>query len=212
MYMSLMFHPCSIRFCHRSAAHGLSTPTRPSPPRACPTQNSKLLPPPPHAQHPRRHEHPRAHRVGTPGEHDQPPIVAPAHPNQPARDGYARQTGERRDRVAGGVVPPVVLDAAQLAHAHGGEGDAAAGREAEDQRENDDERRGGVGVGGEPQGPDGQEAQRDGEDERVEAAHPVGDEAREVPAQTGSGVEDGDELVREPRGDVVRDGVGGEVG
>src|SRR5438046_3155549 len=100
----------------------LTTPSRCTKPYLAPSINSLHLPPGP--QHPCRHKCPQTRCIATPGEDNQAPELPSTRSHQLACNWDPRQASKRNKRVAGRIVPPIVLNLAKLPHTDGCQRDA----------------------------------------------------------------------------------------
>lgn len=149
-----------------------------------------FLHPPTHRQHPRSQEARHGDGVRERREEDQRHpalLLGLADAEERAGDGQAGEGAEAAGHHGGGVEAAVLAGLAQLADADGVQAEVAAGGEAEGDGE-DDQHGPGVG-GGQPEGEDGDDAERVRQRDDVEAAEAVGEESREEAADEGSRVE-----------------------
>lgn len=114
------------------------------------------------------------------------------------------------DGITGGVVTPIMLSLAHLANAYRCQTDVASAGEAKN--EGIGHNHGNAVTSRKPQTCSGQEAEYNGRNHRVESAHVVRCESRDPASEEGTGVENGDELVRQILGYPVLDGVGRDIG
>lgn len=166
--------------------------------------------PPPNPQHPRRHKTRQSTRIAHTRKNNQPPIPPPTRRQNLPGNWNPRQTPKTHNSIARRVPPPKLLGIAQLAHADGRQADIAATRKTKENAKDAEARD--ATAGGEPDGKDADEVEKDGEDHGVEAAESVGDVAGNPAAEEGAGVDDSKKLVGEGGEDAVGEGVGGDVG
>lgn len=121
-----------------------------------------------------------------------------------------RDSPKRHDRIGCSIVPAVVAGVAQLPDADRGQANVAPTRKSKDETKDNDHGKGSMRR--QPQRKRRDEAHGDGQDHRVESAHYVGYVTGQPPAEDGSGVEDGDELVRKGQRYPRRYGIGAEIG
>ena len=162
---------------------------------------------PPNAHNPRRDKAHQTHEIACAREQYQAPVLAAVKTDQRPGNRYPSQATEADDGIACGIIPPVLLRLAQLAHTHRRQADIASTREPEAENEDDDE---GDGVPhsavrrcrGEPETDDEEQAQEDCDDHCVEASPAVCHVAGEPTPEERSDVENGQQLIREGRVDT----------
>lgn len=152
----------------------------------------------------------QAEHLDEPRKDDDAPVVAAAGGHDAAADGDADEAGEADDGVARGVVAAVLLRVAQLADAHGRDGDVAAGAEPEEHGEDDDAREGVARRQPHAQASDDRDQHR--EHVAVERPDDVGPVARQQPAEDGGRVEDGQDVEAEALVEAGVQGVRRDVG